>query len=55
MDDETAKLARQVESLQDKMSLLRGDRDEKDKQLKRVKASNEDLKNRLKELETKND
>mmetsp|Transcript_19889 Transcript_19889/g.30643 ORF Transcript_19889/g.30643 Transcript_19889/m.30643 type:complete len:132 (-) Transcript_19889:866-1261(-) len=48
-------MQRQVENLQDKIDLIRGDRDEKDGQLKKLKKSNEDLKKKLKEIEMKND
>jgi BMFP domain-containing protein YqiC len=40
--------------LQDKLKLLREDRDVKDKNLKKAKAANEELRNRLKDLEMKN-
>ena len=38
--------------MQDKLQLLRGDRDEKDKQLKKQKAQNDELRKKLKEMES---
>ena len=49
------KLNRKIESLQEKMQLLRSDRDDKDKINKKLKAMNEDLKNKLLDLEIKNE
>ena len=37
------------------MSLIRGDRDDKDKQLKKLKTSNDELRNKLNDMEVKND
>lgn len=55
VEDETAGLSRQIESLQDKLALLRGDRDDKDKQLKKLKMNNDELRSKLKSLEMQND
>jgi len=34
---------------------LRGDRDDKDKQVKKLKTMNDELKNKLRDLESRND
>jgi len=45
----------QLQALQDKLALVKGDRDDKDKVIKKLKTNNEDLRKKLKDLETKND
>ena len=54
IDDQVQAHNLQLQALQDKLTLVKGDRDEKDKLLKKSRTMNEDLKKKLKDVETKN-
>lgn len=49
-DGEISKLTTKIEQLQEKMDLLKSDRDDQVKQSKRLKAKNEELKLELRDL-----
>lgn len=52
-ENDMNKFNRQIESLSDKLQLIRGDRDEKDVLLKKLRKTNENLTNKLKDMENK--
>ena len=54
-DELVAKQQRQIESINDKLKLLRGDRDEKDVLAKKFKKLNETLSLKLQDLQKKNE
>lgn len=54
-DGEISKLTTKIEQLQEKMDLLKSDRDDQVKQSKRLKAKNEELKLELRDLQIRND